>query len=252
MKKDLKIKKEAEENVRASLEALLVGNGGDVSEVPSGMPLEGKLQHPDSRNMDFYQVKDDIEAEARNILKSVMEFYLDRKIIKKNEYVRYKKSIDEMTMSNIIFSLRTTQHAIIKMLQEIDMGNTHPRVYEVLATLNNQLMVVVKHLASYILTLEEGYKKIKHDVEKEGAGYQEGQDVSEPETISVSDAAAVKTRGTKGLMQAFRDLEVDMGSDGARLTDPNARPDTPDYAREERSSEEEEEEDFDLPDGFEE
>lgn len=227
MSKENDIKKQAEENIRASLEALLVGDDKtDITKASEIVDSEvAKLQHPDNKSMDFYAVKEETEAAAKNVLNSVMEFYLTKKMIKKDEYVKFKSKIDEMNMSNLQFSLRSTQHAIIKMLQEIDMGNTHPRIFEVLATLNNQLMVAVKHMASYMLTLEEGYKKIRDDkqtLDQTTTPESEDEDFIEQLPSQQQHSMPSKVRGTKSLMQAIQVAKEDTPKviSVKRLTDP--------------------------------
>ena len=236
MSKENDIKKEAQENIRASLEAMLLGDEkSDIAKASDIVDGEvAKLQHPDNKTMDFYAVKEETESTAKKVLASVMTFYLTKKMIKKDDYVRFKSSIDEMNMSNLQFSLRTTQHAIIKMLQEIDMGNTHPRIFEVLATLNGQLANAVKHMASYMLTLEEGYKKIRDDKQSiERDNNMSGEEEIDTDTIEQIQTPETdlpsKVRGTKGLMQCIQDnkaarMAVDVPVQeivtAKRLTDP--------------------------------
>lgn len=238
MDDDKKKSKDLQDDIRNNLQSILNSTAGPATSKDLTMPsidddgLPAKLKHPDSRNMDFYAVKDQIEVDAKNILKSVMEFYVDKKIIKKDEYLRWKKQVDEEGLSNILFALKTCQHAIIKLMEEIDMGQLHPRNFEVLAALNGQLMSVVKHQAAFMVTLEEGYKKIKYDhdqieQQKKGTEEQEGEDVT---------SLPLKVRGTRQLMQnlqnSIKDAEVikDEETDGnapathPRLTDPLARP----------------------------
>jgi len=186
-----------------------------------------KLQHPDARQMDFYAVQGEAEKDAKKILRSVIEFYFDAKMIRENDYLRFKRRVDEMTISSIMFSLKTTQHAIIKALQEVDMGNVHPRLLEVLATLQNQLMVTVKHQASYMLTMEEGYKKVKEDqqvVDKERGAEDAPSEV-------IGSKINKRVRGTKALiLQLRQDATPDFpkrdDNETPRLTDPHYRPDS--------------------------
>lgn len=232
--------KSTQDNIRKQLEDMLLGgeqiddksmNEKPVANDNAQGPLD-KVQHPQTKQMDFYGVKEDVEGESKKLLKSVIDFYLDAKIIKKNDYLKYKKAVDEMTLSNIMFSLKTTQHAIIKLMEEIDMGNIHPRIFEVLAQLQNQMMVVVKHQAAYMITLEEGYKKIKDDHDR--VEYQKSLDKSGPddEMKPIGEGDSLKIRGTKGLMLSIKnkveDAKVEPEEETKpRLTDPYNRPANP-------------------------
>lgn len=235
-------KDDTQDSIRKQLEDMLLGgeqiDDSSVKDKPIANDSDqgplAKVQHPATKSMDFYTVKDEIETESKKLLKSVMDFYLDSKIIKKNEYVKYKKAVDEMTLSNIIFSLRTTQHAIIKLMEEIDMGNIHPRIFEVLAQLQNQMMVVVKHQAQYMISIEEGYKKIKddHDRIEYQKSLDKGSDKSDEDVKVLEEGASLKIRGTKGLMLSIKSKVEDAKIEEVmetkqRLTDPYARPINP-------------------------
>lgn len=224
--------KNLQDEIRNNLESILKSTnpGSEVSLDGEGAAVPAKLQHPNTRSMDFYGVKDELEKEAKKILKSVMEFYVDKKIINKDEYIRAKKQVDEMSLSNILFSLKTCQHAIIKLLEEIDMGSMHPRNFEVLAALNAQLMSVVKHQAAFMVTLEEGYKKVKHDHDAIEGEKQKTEDGTGTLLDSTGETILpLKVRGTKQLMEGLQSnlkkiKTDDINPDEVRLTDPKIRP----------------------------
>ena len=46
--------------------------------------------------------------------------------------IKQKSVVDKITVSNLLFQMKTAEHAIIKLLEEIDNGNLHPRTFEVL------------------------------------------------------------------------------------------------------------------------
>lgn len=231
-------KKETEralqEKIARDLEGLLDGSAmGETNlpantnnNVPSELSLGDKLEHPNAQPMDFHKKKDEAKAEARKTLNSLMKFYLGEKIIKKNEYTKYKKRVDEMSLSNMMFAIETSQHAIIKLLEEIDMGNTHPRNFEAIASLNSQMMNMVKHQQALFVTMEEGYKKIKHDQEE--VDQEDRTEDGDAEDVTSVLSGSFKTRGTKMLM---KNLRKEVGNDApesdendVRLTDAFHRP----------------------------
>jgi hypothetical protein len=232
-------KDKSQEMLRKQLEDMLLG-GEQIDEASlndkpiandEGQGPLAKVQHPSTRSMDFYAIKEETEVESRKLLKGVIDFYLDAKIIKKNEYIKYKKSVDEMALSNIMFSLKTMQHAIIKIMEEIDMGNTHPRLFEVLGQLQGQLMSSVKHQAAFAITMENGYKQIKDDHDR--IEYQKSLDKggNEEDEKGITDGEPLKIRGTKGLMLSIKtrleNEEEKEPETKARLTDPHNRPENP-------------------------
>ncbi len=243
--------KSVEQKIAQELESLMDDSSVLVSEpnnsmAPMGLSENGlgdKLQHPNTIPTDFHKLKKSASSDARKTLKSLMDFYLGAKIIKKNEYVKYKKKVDEMGLSNLMFAIEASQYAIIKLLEDIDMGNTHPRNFEAMATLNGQMMNMIKHQQALFVTMEEGYKKIKHDHEDAEHQAEKTEDVSH-EDVTIIDGT-YKTRGTKLLManmqKKIKENPTEAPSSAGRLTNPHNRPEnTIKGAPKKRTSEDEE------------
>lgn len=236
--------KQLQDSIRKNLENILENDMPPVNDLQSkdaGKPaissdedgLGAKLDHPYAQPTDFHKVKDEALAESRKTLKALIDFY---KVGKSNEYaVKYKRRVDEMSLSNIMFAMKAMQQSIIKLMEDIDMGNTHPRNFEALATLNGQLMNLIKHQAAYMVTMEEGYKKIKNDQAQMDA--ESGAEDTKAEDVTGFDPNnTFKSRGTKLLMQNLKkttDAKTEEAhEDGKveeaqpRLTDARNRPDS--------------------------
>ena len=113
--------------------------------------------------MDYDGVKTDSDGKADDIVDSIAEFYLDKGIIQEIPYIQQKNVVDKITVSNLLFQMKTAEHAITKLLEEIDNGNLHPRTFEVLASLQRSKMEIVKHLAQFMVIMEQNYKNLKED-----------------------------------------------------------------------------------------
>jgi hypothetical protein len=149
--------------------------------------------------LNYDEIKRDADNKADEVVESVVLLYLPKEFVFEHDYVNQKMSIDKMTVSNLIFQMRTAEHAIKKLLEEIDTGNTQARSFEVLASLQKSKMEIVKHLAQFMVILETNYKNLKLDYE------------STTETTHVADQEAEeirqesnKFRGTKGLMSSLQ------------------------------------------------
>ena len=113
--------------------------------------------------MDYDGVKVDSDSKADDIVDSIAEFYLDKQIIQEIPYIQQKNVVDKITVSNLLFQMKTAEHAITKLLEEIDNGNLHPRTFEVLSSLQRSKMEIVKHLAQFMVIMENNYKSLKED-----------------------------------------------------------------------------------------
>lgn len=153
--------------------------------------------------LDYHSVKEESDNTASGIVNSIAEFYLDKSIITEIPYVVQKNSVDKITVSNLLFQMKTAEHAIIKLLEEIDNGNTHPRTFEVLSSLQRSKMEIVKHLAQFMVIMEQNYKNLKEDYRikksEEPTALGPGDYSIEPD-----EHGSTQFRGTKSLMDVIR------------------------------------------------
>lgn len=148
--------------------------------------------------LDYEKVKSESDEKSSNIVEAVILMYLPADFIQQHDYVFQKMEVDKLTISNLLFQMKTAEHAIKKLLEEIDNGGTGARSFEVLASLQKSKMEIVKHLASFMVTMENNYKNLKFDylsnnVEKKAELPEYTPAEPEEETIK-------KFRGTRGLM----------------------------------------------------
>jgi hypothetical protein len=193
-KKELELKDELEKLISQ-----------DVSEM-SHLVEQAKRVLPTrsaSTFLDYHTVKDESDMKATEIVDSIAEFYLSKDIVLEIPYVTQKNFVDKITVSNLLFQMKTAEHAIIKLLEEIDNGNTHPRTFEVLSSLQRSKMEIVKHLAQFMVIMEQNYKNLKEDYRIKKS--------DEPSTLSPGDYSvelnensATQFRGTKALMDVIR------------------------------------------------
>ena len=201
-----KPEKIVQENIKNTLEQILADEGLDSESLtPSDLP---RMKSTDI--MDFSTAKNEVGTDARMLMQSVVDFYLSENLIEKSDYVVYKQKIDAMNISSMMLQLKTAQHAITKLLEEIDLGNANPRMFEVLAQLQSQIMQMPKDYQHYMGKMEESYSKMRTEGERKA--YSGGAQMDyDPQTKTSSYATlpggdGIKVRGTKGLMEGLRDI----------------------------------------------
>jgi hypothetical protein len=185
---------------------------------------------PKNITLDYGKIKEENEIMANNIVDKIINFYLDETIINNVPYVENKSQVDKITVSSLLFQMKTAEHAIIKLLEQIDNGNVIPRTFEVLAALQKSKMEIVKHMAQFMVIMENNYKSIKDDWRikneetklllntKESESYEiieeDEEDEIENDTIH---------RGTKNLIDILR-KEIPEIKPGQREFDPENDP----------------------------
>jgi hypothetical protein len=101
-----------QEQIKASLDSILSDEELGIETVtPDQLP---RLKTTDV--MDFKTETQTTGTEARSLLTSMVNYYLDQNFIEQSDYVNYKMKIDSMNVSSMMLQLKTAQHAITKLL----------------------------------------------------------------------------------------------------------------------------------------
>lgn len=200
MKKNQNSNKETMDHLKKiseDLESMILG-----SEVPSlqeaqkgDLPALGTV-----KPLNYEVVKKFADEKSESIVETVVLLYLPKEFVFEHDYIAQKMTVDKMTVSNLIFQMKTAEHAIKKLLEEMDGGNVQPRVFEVLAALQKSKMEIVKHLAQFMVMLENNYKSLRLDYESNRSEATHTQD-AEAEEIR---ADSTRFRGTKALMNSLQ------------------------------------------------
>lgn len=210
------IQRNEEGNTRDQLEKLLTQDSRELTiltnEVQNLLPARAGIF------MDYNVVKASTDISARDIVDAIAEFYLDIETVSQISYVKQKTNVDKITVSNLLFQMKTAEHAIIKLLEEIDGGNLHARSFEVLASLQKSKMEIVKHLAQFMTIMESNYKNLRDDYRFKKA---ESTITVDGEIVIESNTDQNKFRGTRHLIEQLRDAiperktnERDLKQDG--------------------------------------
>ncbi len=190
------LSKEAELNLKDKLDGIVLAD-----EMLSGLTTPDIPPMKPQRFINVDSVKSEVEIEARAILDSLSRFYSDLEDIPEDSYLKHKQKIDALSISTMAFQIRTAQHAISKLVEEIDSGRMEPRLFEVLAQLQNQIMQMPKNFSNYMTQMEKNYKQLKSESEeiKRGGNIQldeNGNVIANDENLDL-----LKVRGTKSLME---------------------------------------------------
>ena len=201
-----KPEKVVQEQIKASLDSILLDESLDIDSIqPDSLP---RLKTTDVMN--FKEVTQSTGTDAKSLMDSIVKFYLDENLIDQTDYIVYKKKIDSMNISSMMLQLKTAQHAITKLLEEIDLGMANPRMFEVLAQLQSQIMQMPKDYQNYMEKMEESYRRVSKEMEvKTNSGAialeTSGDGISSVRP-GITDSGGIKVRGTKGLMEGLRDI----------------------------------------------
>lgn len=205
-----KPEKVIEEKIKESLDSIIMEEFLDNPLDPVDLP---RIKSSDL--MDYNAEKSTAFTEAKSLLDSLTNFYVDPDKMGGADHLDQKKKMDSINISAMMFQLKTAQHAITKILEEIELGNTQPRLFEVLAQLQSQIMQMPKDYQNYMEKMEQGYKKLRNEIDEKN--HENGISMKKTEgdlyipSPSESEGGSgtpgtIKSRGTKNMMEGLREL----------------------------------------------
>lgn len=210
--------KEKKAQIKGELEDLLRGYSGGPNQEDDNID-EQLSEIAAAPPLDFAEMNADFEKQAKNITNSMLKFYVDLGVLEQHDYVRQKQILDNSSIGNILFQLKTIRMAIEKIAEEINQGNTHPRLFEVFGQLQDKLTSVVKTQANYMLFLEDTYRKVKQDIEQQA----EGGEGKFNKALPTGSNEYYITAGTKNLIKEIDTIEVEEAEDTRHLTHPSKK-----------------------------
>tara|TARA_B100000963_G_scaffold41477_1_gene30824 strand:- start:10973 stop:11641 length:669 start_codon:yes stop_codon:yes gene_type:complete len=190
---------EQADDIRKELDDLIGDSPLEVENDPKDLPIQARPTDV-APMVNYTDLKAGASKKAQKTITSLMKFYLDADIIEKDEYIKAKKQMDEMTMSSLIYQLQAGERALTTLLETIDSGELAPRMFEVLATLQKSMLDIIKSQTMYLMAAEEGTKRIARDIEI----YQQRQNQTEIEGAGGDSGNKNIQRGTKDLMAAIQ------------------------------------------------
>ena len=210
------ISKEKKTQIKNELESFLSTYSGDTSENDIVDDRFNELEQ--NTPIDFDEMSSGFKKKALEITDSLFKFYVDLGLITQHDYLKQKKELDNMNIETMFFQHKTIKMAIERIMEEINQGAAHPRLFEVMSQLQDRLTTVTKTQANYMLFLEDTYKKMRSEVDSKGD--QAGLPASSVNAIQAGDYYI--TAGTKNIMKEIESDGLNNDFDN-RLTNPNEK-----------------------------
>ena len=153
---------------RENLEKLLDESSDKITEnvpVPGNIPEE--LQGQPTMGLDFAELKEQCNNEARIMLNNSIGFILPQDMIEGNEYLKNKLEVDIMSLAGMLYQLRANEAMQKAMMEEVDRGFMHPRMFEVFSGLSKTIAEINKQLIGTVEAIKLTYKDVKNDIREQ-------------------------------------------------------------------------------------
>lgn len=186
----------SKKNLRNSISELLDDDLPDEVDIPSEDLDDLREQRPVTS---YDTMRNGAYAKAKKVMDGLLKLYLSQEIIEEQEYIKARVELDKMSLGALIFQMETAERAIITMLDNIDSGEMHPRMFEVLGGLQKTLLDIVKSQTMYLMASEENMKKLSRDIDVYKPQYKA---IAAEKTTGAT--GLISSRGTKELMRSIR------------------------------------------------
>ena len=184
------------EIIRDSISDLLMDNDIDLSNDIS----DNTLTFQKSQTINYYDggalVK--AKAKAEKVMNTLLKLYMSDGFISKSEYIQAKVNLDSMTLGKIMNQMEVSEAAIQVLMDNIQMGDVNPKLFDALGNLQRTFIDLVKTQTAYIENAELEYKKIAQEKEISS------DDVIERESKNDISAGGLKSSNQRELMQLIR------------------------------------------------
>lgn len=188
--------KEQKELIRDSISDLLLENDIDLSNDIS----DNTLTFQKAQTINYYDggTLAKAKCKAEKVMNTLLKLYMSDGFISKSEYIQAKVNLDSMTLGKIMNQMEVSEAAIQVLMDNIQMGDINPKLFDALGNLQRTFIDLVKTQTAYIENAELEYKKIAQEKEVSA------DDVVERNSKNEISTGGLKSSNQRELMQLIR------------------------------------------------
>jgi hypothetical protein len=190
------MKEQQKEIIRDSISDLLMENDIDLSSDIS----DNTLTFQKAQTINYYDggALTKAKGKAEKVMNTLLKLYMSDGFISKSEYVQAKVNLDSMTLGKIMNQMEVSEAAIQVLMDNIQMGDVNPKLFDALGNLQRTFIDLVKTQTAYIENAEIEYRKIAQEKEISP------DDVIERESKNEISSGGLKSSNQRELMQLIR------------------------------------------------
>ena len=188
--------KDQKELIRDSISDLLMENDIDLSSDIS----DNTLTFQKAQTINYYDggALAKAKGKAEKVMNTLLKLYMSDGFISKSEYVQAKVNLDSMTLGKIMNQMEVSEAAIQVLMDNIQMGDVNPKLFDALGNLQRTFIDLVKTQTAYIENAELEYKKIAQEKEVSA------DDIIERDAKNEISSGGLKSSNQRELMQLIR------------------------------------------------
>jgi hypothetical protein len=188
--------KEQKQLIRDSISDLLMENDIDLNSDIS----DNTLTFQKTQTINYYDggALAKAKMKAEKVMNTLLKLYMSDGFISKSEYIQAKVNLDSMTLGKIMNQMEVSEAAIQVLMDNIQMGDVNPKLFDALGNLQRTFIDLVKTQTAYIENAEIEYRKIAQEKEVSA------DDVIERDSKNEISSGGLKSSNQRELMQLIR------------------------------------------------
>lgn len=163
--------------------------GGDLDN-PEGLVATADMfgVNTEDNEMNYKEEMKTSFYESKEVLENMASMYLDdNPKLTQNNYIKNKVLNDAQNLSDMSFLQKIAKRAIVKQMEQIEMGEATPRHYETLAIMMREIRENIKQSTVTVSTMEGFYKQIRTDMGLNETVNSVDAESSKPEIMTAND-----------------------------------------------------------------
>jgi hypothetical protein len=138
----------------------------DLIYLEMGFDLIPEFQVDPVAPLDMAQIGTDAKNKAQKLVLACLKLYFDEKIITKNEFMAAKAGVTTQNITTLFKQIRTAEHFIEKIVNEVDNGNMNPRLFEVASGIQSNIIDMLKNTQLHVISMQEEYRRLQSEMPK--------------------------------------------------------------------------------------
>lgn len=154
--------------------------------------------------MDFEQLQRKCRGHAKKRVTTIAQYYMTDDLLRE-DFVKSKINSDTIIIANQLFILKSAEHTIKKLMEEIDAGNYNHKLFEVFAKAQSSITETSINLARLETVCENSYRSILQEYKT--LNELKGESKNDPYSIlerkipeKTAKELPVYSRGQKGIL----------------------------------------------------
>jgi hypothetical protein len=197
--------------------------------INKNIPTEGDeipgLHAEPVTDVNFLELKQLCDKEAEIMLKNAITFIIPKDMLENNEYIQDKLKVDIMSLSGMIYQMRTNEVMQKALIDQVNLGMVNARMFEVFSGMSKTIGDLNKQLIQTVEAIKETYKKFKDDVKEQRTEALGPQYNSSSGGMLTTGDGGVVTRGTKEMINNVKRLKTSQNDSEEYIDDAELIPD---------------------------